>query len=200
MKISKIALAILPLAAMLVLSGCGTAASPGGASNAGAAQANPTKTDVYLTIATGDMISKSGWPVFLPANFTLPAHATVTVHIINFDGADDMSQLSMYAKVTGTVDNTVTVQDMSSDDPNNLGSPTTSSALDVASGVSHTFTIPQLDVNVPIAPQAVTTFTIKTGDAGTYTWQCMVPCGTDPNGNGGAMITPDFMKGTLTIA
>ncbi|HUE61324.1 MAG TPA: hypothetical protein VMO88_17275 [Acidimicrobiales bacterium] len=57
----------------------------------------------------------------------------------------------------------------------------------------------KLHLNVPIAPKSRTTFTFQTGSAGTYDWQCMDPCGTDPAGWGGAMATTGYMRGTLTI-
>ncbi len=164
--------------------------------------AAPAKSDVYLVVVTGGMIKKKDWPAVLPSDFSVPANATVTVHVLNFDDPDDMSAADMvqYTKVTGTVGNTVTVQPVSDADPNKLGTAQTLSQLDPKTGVSHTLTIPQLGLNVPIAPHGWTTFTIHTGAAGSYTWQCMVPCGTDPNGMGGPMITPGYMKGTMTVA
>ena len=44
----------------------------------------------------------------------------------------------------------------------------------------------------------VTTFSFHSAAAGTYAWQCMDPCGSDPNGWGGAMATAGYMKVSLT--
>lgn len=191
--------AVMPVVALFVATACG-AGSPSSA--AAGAQANPVHADVYLTIVTGGMIGKDNYPAMIPSNVTLPANATVTVHVLNFDDPDDMSAASLvqYTKATGVVGNQVTVQPIKDDDPNTLGTATTSSQLDPKTGVSHTITIPQLHLNVPIAPHAVTTFVIQTGAAGTYAWQCMVPCGTGSDGMQGPMIENGYMKGTLTVS
>jgi heme/copper-type cytochrome/quinol oxidase subunit 2 len=67
--------------------------------------------------------------------------------------------------------------------------------------VWHTFTIPALGINVPIAAHARVIFTIHTGAAGTFTWRCFDPCGAGSNGWGTAMAAMrGFMEGTLTVA
>jgi heme/copper-type cytochrome/quinol oxidase subunit 2 len=77
-------------------------------------------------------------------------------------------------------------------------------ALDAAK-VAHTFTIPQLGLNVPIPGDApnnanylTVTFSFRTGGSGTYTFQCFAPCGTG-NGFDGPMASMAYMKGTLTV-
>jgi len=181
-----------------------TAAAPASQPSVSVAAATtaPVKLDVYMTIVTGGMINKKDWPAVVPSALSLPANATVTVHVLNFDGADDMSAagLVQYTNTTGTVGNKVTVQAVSSDDPNKLGTAQDFSQLDPKTGVSHTITIPQLGLNVPIAPNAWTTFTIQTGAAGTYVWKCMVPCGTGTTGLEGAMAADGYMMGKLTIS
>ena len=51
--------------------------------------------------------------------------------------------------------------------------------------IAHTFTIPQLNVNVPLPGDGMqgkdyntVTFSFRTGAAGTYTFRCFDPCGT----------------------
>src|SRR6185437_900412 len=94
--------------------------------------------------------------------------------------------------------------------------------------VQHTFAIPGLGINVPVAspptvdennnlcatgpcvgndittgnaPHSVVTFsftTPKTG--GTFRWQCFVPCGGGyVDGNGGPMGTPGYMMGQMEV-
>ena len=70
--------------------------------------------------------------------------------------------------------------------------------------IAHTFTIPELGINVPLpkSPEGgVTTivFTFKVDKAGTYVWRCFTPCGGDPKGMGGAMATKDWMQGNLIV-
>lgn len=165
------------------------------------ASVTPLNADLYVSILTGGMIGKKDWPAFVPSSFQVPANATVTVHVLNFDDPDDMSAdtLVQYTKVTGLDDNTVTVQPISDDTPNKLGSPQKSAQLDPKAGVSHTITFTDLGVNVPIAPHAWTTFTIKTSAAGSHAWECKVPCGTGPGNIQGAMVADGYMEGTMTV-
>jgi hypothetical protein len=73
------------------------------------------------------------------------------------------------------------------------------SSLNPDTGVSHTFTIARLGVNVAIAPHAVTTFRFHTGNAGTYDWRCMDPCGSGAIGWGGAMAAKGYMEGSIHL-
>jgi len=87
-------------------------------------------------------------------------------------------------------------------------------------GVGHTFAIPSMGVSVPMpgissnaknpcgtpAPCALSydhntvQFTIHVGAAGTYPWQCFVPCGLGYLiGNGGPMSTLGYMGGFLKV-
>jgi hypothetical protein len=197
--VGALAVAVLS-AAGLVLASCGTTTASAPTKAVEVSQPVP-RVNVYLTIVTGKMIGKPGWPAFVPSNIEVPAHALVTFHVYSFDDPTDMSGASyiQYTYVKGTVGNTVTVQPFSNTDPNALGPAQTLSRLDPKAGVSHTFTITSLGINVPIAPHAVTTFTIKTGGPGTYIWQCYVPCGTGPTGWGGPMVTNGYMRGELIV-
>jgi len=84
---------------------------------------------------------------------------------------------------------------------------------------SHTFTIPDLGVSVPlkgvaddaknqcsVAPctlaeaHTTITFTFRTGRRGTFRWQCFVPCAAAfVFGNGGPMQTMGWMDGQLKV-
>lgn len=87
-------------------------------------------------------------------------------------------------------------------------------------GVAHTFSIPELGVNVPLygvngdaktfcnvaAPCPLTAahntvqFSFTTPGAGQYPWQCFVPCGLGfLYGNGGPMQTIGYMDGFLKV-
>jgi hypothetical protein len=135
------------------------------------------------------------WPAYIASTpLTVPANSTVTVTIRNFDLGDAaLAANSPLANVQGTVGGTA------------LFNGTQYSSLDAAK-VSHTFTIPQLGLNVPIPGDApdnasflTVTFSFHTGKAGTYTFQCYAPCGTGTDGFGGPMGSMAYMKGTLTV-
>jgi heme/copper-type cytochrome/quinol oxidase subunit 2 len=135
------------------------------------------------------------WPAYIASTpLTVPANSTVTVTIRNFDLGDAaLAANSPLANVQGTVGGTA------------LFNGTQYSSLDAAK-VSHTFTIPQLGLNVPIpgdtpdnASFLTVTFSFHTGKAGTYTFQCYSPCGTGTDGFGGPMGSMAYMKGTLTV-
>jgi hypothetical protein len=153
---------------------------------------------LYLTIATPDMLQSDVGPAYMPANFTLPAHSDVTITVTNFDDATALTSSSrQYAVAEGTV-GPIAVQSMDPTNPNLAGVTRSFDRLDAATGVSHTFTIAELGLNVPIAPNAKTTFTFHTGAAGPYVWQCMDPCGSGPTGWDGAMATKGYMTGQVT--
>ena len=135
----------------------------------------------------------------MPTNLTLPAHSVVRVRILNFDDATAQKPAS-YAKVWGTVGGTISVQRMMPGMPNMLYGAHTVRSLSAATEVSHTFTSPGMHLNVPIAPTGVTTFLLRTGKPGHYTWQCMNPCGDGAAGWGGPMRMRGYMSGTITVA
>ncbi len=155
-----------------------------------------------LAIVTGDMIAKNEFPAYVPSDFSLPANATVVVTITNFDDATPLpTSAQQYATASGIVGGTFSVTPIDASDPNGSAGPTTTaSSLDPAE-VSHTFTVPALGINVPIAPHARVTFTIRTGAPGSFAWRCYDPCGADPAGWGTAMAAMrGYMQGTLTVA
>ena len=72
--------------------------------------------------------------------------------------------------------------------------------------VSHTFTVPALNLNVPIPGRAaagkryaIVTFLVRTGNAGIYAWRCFAPCGDGPDGQAGPMADDSYMRGTLIV-
>lgn len=136
------------------------------------------------------------FPAYLATSVTaLPANALVTVTIRNFDlGDDTLPANSPFLQVQGTTTGSATMDGKSY------------TSLD-ANHIAHTFTIPQLHLNVPISGDPVgdanyvtVTFTFRTpAKAGTYSFQCYVPCGTGDSGWNGPMATAGYMRGTLTV-
>ncbi len=151
-----------------------------------------------LTIETPDQLgNETIGPAYIPGSFTLPANATVTVTVTDFD--DNTALPAVYATATG-IEGAMTIQAINSQHPNGYGPTRSATVLDAKVGVGHTFTIAALGLNVPIAPNAKTTFTFHTPKRGTYSWRCMDPCGPGTSGWGGAMAKNDWMQGTVTFA
>jgi len=151
---------------------------------------------VDMSILTGKMLGKSGWPTYVPADFTVPAHALVTVTIRDFDdGPAPVPAANL--KVQGTVGGNMTVINSILGDVAAL--PGTKVSSVAANDVAHTFTAAGLNLNVPVPPSSTVTFTFQTGAPGTYTWQCFAPCGTGTTGWSGPMADSGYMQGTITV-
>lgn len=160
--------------------------------------AHTTPVERHVQVHTDILINQAGfqkdWPAYSTTNLVVPANSLVTVTLRNYDlGDTPLANNSPFAQVQGTI-NGMAMAD---------GKTYTSLASDK---VAHTFTIPQLHVNVPVPGDAAkgasfTTviFTFHTGKAGTYTFQCFDPCGTGPMGWMGPMMTKGYMTGTLTV-
>jgi hypothetical protein len=184
-------LAAAVTALILVLGGTGLAFNR----SAGAAARQVVTTNLKMDILP---VKPGGpaedWPAYMPAtSMTVPANTKITVTIRNFDLGDAaLPAGSPLAKVTGTVGGSASFD----------GRPYTS--LDVAK-VAHTFTVPQLGINVPIPGDApdgssylTVTFSFQIGKAGHYTFECYAPCGTGTMGWNGPMASMSYMRGTLT--
>jgi hypothetical protein len=161
-----------------------------------AAAAAPTTTHVALDILP---VKPGGpaqnWPAYVASTpLTVPANTLVTVTIRNFDlGNAAMPANSPLLTVRGTAGGTATFN----------GQPYASLG---ATQVAHTFTLPQLGINVPIPGDApdnasflTVTFSFHTGKAGTYTFECFAPCGTGSSGFDGPMASMAYMRGTLMV-
>ncbi len=186
------------LAAAGLLSACSGTSSASNSVTKSAASPAPVTVHLATVILTGGMTSNSGWPIYQPADFTVPKGATVDMTIYNYDDgtAPLPSSMAMYAKATGVSDLTE-------------GGQTVTTVA--AAQVSHTWTVPQLGINVPlgVAPAAaangakqplVVTFSFKATKSGTFTWKCMAPCGSGSDGMSGAMATMGSMEGQITVA
>jgi len=139
--------------------------------------------------------------------FRVPAGTTVDMTILGYDGCTPLRN-PFWSKVTGTYGNRAYVN----------GKPV--AAINSWSGcnVGHTFSIPGIGLNVPMAtpsvtatlcgtspctsgPHEVMTFKFKTPSTpGDYFWQCRVPCGGGfIDGFGGPMQTIGYMTGNMEV-
>jgi uncharacterized protein YndB with AHSA1/START domain len=128
----------------------------------------------------------------VPSDVTVHAGSQVTLTITNADDgtAPLTSALATYEQIQG---GTETVD----------GTPTTSIPN---ADISHTFSVPDLGVNVviPAVPKGQTTntvaFTFTPTKTGTFTWHCFAPCGDGSDGMQGAMATMGWMEGNITVS
>jgi heme/copper-type cytochrome/quinol oxidase subunit 2 len=185
---------LLSLAA--VVSGCVAYTALGGQASTRHASAAPVERHVQLklNIVINQPGMQQDWPAYSPNKLVVPANSLVTITLRDYDlGDTPLPQGSPFTTVQGMVGGLAMAD----------GKPYASLAPEK---VAHTFTIPQLHLNVPLpgdAPKGASsdtiTFTFHTGEAGTYTFQCLDPCGTGSSGFEGPMVTKGYMIGTLTV-
>ena len=139
------------------------------------------------------------------ANIALPAHRLIQLTIVAYDAPTPNSTEAM-ATATGTVGGNVylvngTLGSGMTDDTmtkmTEWGSNVTSMPV---SSLTGTVTIPELGINIPFASMSTTVAYVKFDKAGTFTWVCLPPCGLGEDGLAGAMSTPGWMMGSITVA
>jgi len=158
--------------------------------------------------------------------FKVPADTKVNITILGYDGCTPLRN-PVWGKVAGTAGNVEVVQYYNG---KAYSAPQAISLLNswADCSVQHTFAIPGLGLNVPVAspntvaennalcgtspcvantadqalaPHTVVRFSFKTPKAGgTFRWQCFVPCGGGfVDGNGGPMATVGYMMGQMEV-
>jgi len=123
------------------------------------------------------------------SNIRLPAHTLIQLTIISYDtptaGSPDQE-----GKVTGTVGGTVYLINgttaMGTDVSERWGRNVTSVPGNM---LAHTFTIPQLGINIPVVGGDTVIAYFYLDQAGTFQWVCLTPCGFGPTEMQGAMST-----------
>ncbi len=164
---------------------------------AGAASIPP---HLYLVIHRGEQLNNEPLgPAYMPSVFSLPGNTTVTVTVTNFDDATALpANSAQFAKASGIDKNSFLLAPMDPRNPNAYVVAKPTSQLEL-SNIAHTFTIGQINLNVPIAPESTTTFTFHTPTSCNCMWRCMDPCGIGPVGWGGAMSTEGYMMGKVSF-
>ena len=158
--------------------------------------------------------------------FKVPADTQVNVTILGYDGCTPLRN-PLWGRVTGVAGG---VEHVSIYNGKSMSATQAVSTFDswADCSVQHTFAIPGLGINVPVAspntvdennalcgtspcvantddqanaPHSVVTFSFMTPKAGgTFRWQCFVPCGGGyVDGNGGPMGTPGYMMGQMEV-
>jgi hypothetical protein len=133
------------------------------------------------------------------SNIRLPAHALIELTIISYDtptpGSTDQE-----GKVSGTVGGTVYLINgttaMGTDPTQQWGRNVTA----VPGGMlAHTFTIPQLGINIPVVGGDTEIAYLYITQTGTFQWLCATPCGFGPMMMQGAMSASGWMEGQVTV-
>jgi hypothetical protein len=129
----------------------------------------------------------------------------IEVVITNYDTGNAIPTVPKYENVSGTVNGTMSVASNngvnSTEGPSGIvitGSQAVSSISPAL--ISHTFTVPRLNLNIPVAANSTSMAYFMTGAPGTYAWNCMTPCGSGSNGLGASMETPGWMSGSVVIS
>jgi heme/copper-type cytochrome/quinol oxidase subunit 2 len=128
----------------------------------------------------------------------LPTQTLIQLTIISYDtptpGSTDQE-----GKVSGTVGGTVYLINgttaMGTDPTGQWGSNVTA-----VPGImlAHTFSIPQLGINLPVVGGDTVIAYIYLNETGTFSWLCETPCGFGSTGMQGAMSAPGWMTGQIT--
>ena len=158
--------------------------------------------------------------------FEVPANTKINVTILGYDGCTPLRN-PVWGRVTGTEGG---VENVSIFNGKTYSPSQPVSVFDSYANcsVQHTFAIPGLGLNVPVAspptvaennalcttspcvasnssealaPHSVVTFSFTTPKkGGTFRWQCFIPCGGGYlDGNGGPMGTPGYMMGQMEV-
>jgi hypothetical protein len=138
----------------------------------------------------------------------LPAHSMINVTIYQFDSGSPLRN-QQWGEVSGTIGDTA-----------KLDGKTFRALNSYVDTMGHTFTVPELGINVPLRGNKTTaknfctsgpcsptknehhtiTFSFKTPGPGIYHFQCFIPCGAGHYaGNGGPMQTLGYMGGFLEV-
>ena len=139
--------------------------------------------------------------------FSVPAGSKIDMTILGYDGCTPLRN-PYFSYVTGTIGGYANVD----------GKPTKFINSWSGCNVGHTFSIPSINLNVPMATPSLTAnlcgtspctsgphrtinFSFMTPkNPGTYFWQCRVPCGGGfIDGFGGPMQTFGFMTGNMEV-
>lgn len=213
-------LSIAVLAAALVLSGYGAAAAIGGFGGKGGSTSTVTATVsnstanfpfvVTIVIGTGSTFNSTAGdqPAYFvlgpnglesSAKINIPANRLIKLVVVNYDEGNASLVLPGANAVSGTSDGSIFVASNT-----NINSSQGAGGISVKGGekvtsvaaaeVAHTFTIPSLNINVPVPVSSTVVAYFTVSKAGTYLWFCETACGL------AAMSTPGWMSGSVVAS
>jgi hypothetical protein len=207
-------LTIAVLALALVLGGLGAGLAVAGRGGVTTTVSGQTSTGapyvVTLVIATNSIYNSTALdqPAYFvlgphglqsSASISVPVGRLIELVIVNNDDGNATFVQPDVNKVNGTTGDTVFI---ASNDNINASEGVSGIYLRggqnlttvPADSVSHTFTVPSLSLNVPVAVSSTVVAYFRVGKAGTYVWFCMTDCGE------AAMSTPGWMTGSLVAS
>lgn len=170
-------------------------------SQMGKGHTHPAWVSYWAKSPKGKWVHSTVWEV--------PAYSRIDVTEYNFDGGHHLRNQD-FGAVTGTIGGYMHVN----------GKKLYMETSKTFYGESHTFTVPQLGLNVPFpsvndkldnfctkapcipskAPHNTITFSFMSGAPRIYHWQCIYPCAAGYlYGNGGPMDTLGYMSGFLEV-
>ncbi len=133
------------------------------------------------------------------ANITLPVHRRIILTIISYDGGN-APVAGRYAKVSGTVNNEITIINGTIASGSNTKQAWLKKVSSVpVSQIIHTFTIPALNINIPVIAGTTEIASLYINTTGSYIWRCETACGSAPDGWGGAMAASGWMMGNVNV-
>jgi hypothetical protein len=160
-----------------------------------------------LVITTGNEFNSSAGvqPAFFvlgpnvlqsSAKISLPSNRLIKMVIVNYDDGNATLEAPDDNIVSGTTNGTIFVASNSNINASQgpagivlIGGQTLSSVP--ASSVAHTFSIPSLNLNIPVPLSSTVVAYFTVGKAGTYLWFCETMCGDAP------MSTMGWMRGSV---
>ena len=163
-----------------------------------------TSQPAYFVLENGTLHSS--------ANISIPAHRLIDLTVFDYDSGPSYNISPVYNNVSGTIGGVVYVLNETMINATNGGTSSIKilkNSIPVTNisdaNLSHTFTVPNLfgtgkDLNVPVGTQMVEFAQFYANVTGNYNWSCNSPCGSGPNGYGGAMVTTGWMLGTFTVS
>jgi len=213
-------LTVAVLAVALIISGYGAAIAIGGAGGKVVSTITTTTTVtnsssnspyvITLVIATDSIfnVTAADQPAYFvlgpnglesSAKINLPAHQLIKLVIVNYDDGNANLTSPADNAVSGTTDGSIFV---ASND--NINSSQGASAINVKGGqtltsvstdqIAHTFTVPSLNLNIPVPLSSTVVAYFTVDKAGTYQWFCETLCGD------AAMSTAGWMTGSLVAS
>ncbi len=218
-------LTVAVLAVALVISGFGAALAVGGVGSKVVSTTTVTPTTnstaaspyvVTLVITTNSVFNSTvkDQPAFFvlgpnglesTAKISLPANRLIKLVIVCYDDGNASLVLPNDNVVSGTTGNSIYVTSNdnvnASQGPSGIvlkgGANLTSVPL---SEIAHTFTVPALNLNIPVPLSSTVVAYFKVGQAGSYFWFCETRCGFGPDGTLGAMSSSGWMTGSLVAS
>lgn len=133
------------------------------------------------------------------SNISLPVNTRIQLTIISYDTPTSGSTDQM-GKVSGTVGGNVFLINGTSASGTDMMAKWGQNVTAVPGAMlAHTFTMPQLGINIPVVGGDTEVAYLYLTQTGTFSWFCQTPCGTGPTGMEGAMSTSGWMTGQVIV-